>query len=72
MPSLMILVMVAAYMAMLFAVAWRGDERFVYCSTFKMFLAAATFLRVRLPLAWPVIVAGLRGGPTREQQINTV
>ncbi|MCS6627290.1 class A beta-lactamase [Roseibacterium beibuensis] len=26
---------------------WRGDERFVYCSTFKMFLAAATFLRVQ-------------------------
>jgi beta-lactamase class A len=27
--------------------AWRGDERFVYCSTFKMFLAAATFGRVQ-------------------------
>ena len=27
--------------------AWRGDERFVYCSTFKAFLAAATFLRVQ-------------------------
>ena len=27
--------------------AWRGDERFVYCSTFKMFLAAATFRRVQ-------------------------
>ena len=27
--------------------AWRGDERVVYCSTFKMFLAAATFLRVQ-------------------------
>jgi len=27
--------------------AWRGDERFVYCSTFKMYLAAATFLRVQ-------------------------
>ena len=26
---------------------WRGDERFVYCSTFKMFLAAATFVRVQ-------------------------
>lgn len=26
---------------------WRGDERFVYCSTFKMFLAAATLLRVQ-------------------------
>ncbi|HEV7353816.1 MAG TPA: class A beta-lactamase [Brevundimonas sp.] len=27
--------------------AWRGDERFVYCSTFKLFLAAATLLRVQ-------------------------
>lgn len=27
--------------------SWRGDERFVYCSTFKMYLAAATFLRVQ-------------------------
>lgn len=27
--------------------AWRGEERFVYCSTFKMFLAAATFVRVQ-------------------------
>lgn len=26
---------------------WRGSERFIYCSTFKMFLAAATFLRVQ-------------------------
>lgn len=26
--------------------AWRGDERFVYCSTFKMFLAAAVLERV--------------------------
>ncbi len=26
---------------------WRGSERFVYCSTFKMYLAAATFLRVQ-------------------------
>ena len=24
---------------------WRGDERFVYCSAFKMYLAAATLLR---------------------------
>jgi beta-lactamase class A len=28
-------------------VAWRSHERFVYCSTFKMFLAAATLLRVQ-------------------------
>ncbi|WGM46582.1 Beta-lactamase FAR-1 [Brevundimonas sp. NIBR10] len=27
--------------------AWRGDERFVYCSTFKMYLAAATLIRVQ-------------------------
>lgn len=26
--------------------AWRGEERFVYCSTFKMFLAAAVLERV--------------------------
>lgn len=29
------------------AVNWRGRERFVYCSTFKMYLAAATLLRVQ-------------------------
>jgi len=29
------------------AVEWRGRERFVYCSTFKMYLAAATLLRVQ-------------------------
>ena len=28
-------------------VKWRGDERFVYCSTFKMYLAAATLLRIQ-------------------------
>lgn len=27
-------------------IAWRGDERFAYCSTFKMFLAAAVLARV--------------------------
>lgn len=27
--------------------AWRGQDRFVYCSTFKMYLAAATLLRVQ-------------------------
>ena len=26
---------------------WRGDERFVYCSTFKMYLAAATICGCR-------------------------
>ncbi len=29
------------------SVNWRGDERFVYCSTFKMYLAAATLMRVQ-------------------------
>lgn len=29
------------------AVSWRGRERFVYCSTFKMYLASATLLRVQ-------------------------
>ena len=28
-------------------VSWRSNERFVYCSTFKMYLAAATLLRVQ-------------------------
>lgn len=28
-------------------VGWRADERFVYCSTFKTYLAAATLLRVQ-------------------------
>jgi beta-lactamase class A len=27
--------------------AWRAEERFVYCSTFKMYLAAATLLRAQ-------------------------
>ena len=26
---------------------WRGNQRFVYCSTFKMFLAAATLVRIQ-------------------------
>jgi beta-lactamase class A len=29
------------------SVSWRGRERFVYCSTFKMYLAAATLLRIQ-------------------------
>lgn len=45
-------------------VKWRGDERFVYCSTFKMYLAAATLLRVqagqeRLDRAVPVTRADM-------------
>jgi len=45
-------------------IAYRPDERFVYCSTFKMFLAAATLLRVqageeRLERAIPVTQADM-------------
>jgi beta-lactamase class A len=44
--------------------AYRPDERFVYCSTFKMYLAAATLLRVqageeRLDRAIPVTAADM-------------
>lgn len=44
--------------------AYRPDERFVYCSTFKMYLAAATLLRVqageeRLDRAIPVTQADM-------------
>lgn len=43
---------------------WREEERFVYCSTFKMFLAAATLLRVqageeRLDRAIPITRADM-------------
>lgn len=45
-------------------VGWRGDERFVYCSTFKLYLAAATLLRIqsgeeRLDRAVPVTRADM-------------
>jgi beta-lactamase class A len=45
-------------------VRWRAAERFVYCSTFKMYLAAATLLRVqageeRLDRAIPVTQADM-------------
>ncbi|MEY3841702.1 MAG: class beta-lactamase [Pseudomonadota bacterium] len=45
-------------------VKWRATERFVYCSTFKMYLAAATLLRVqageeRLDRAVPVMQADM-------------
>lgn len=45
-------------------VKWRATERFVYCSTFKMYLAAATLLRVqageeRLDRAVPVTQADM-------------
>ena len=43
---------------------WRGDERFVYCSTFKAYLAAATLQRVqnaeeRLDRAIPITAADM-------------
>lgn len=43
---------------------WRGEERFVYCSTFKMYLAAATLMRVqagqeRLDRAIPITAADM-------------
>ncbi len=46
------------------SLSWRGDERFVYCSTFKMYLAAATLLRVqagdeRLDRAIPITRADM-------------
>jgi beta-lactamase class A len=46
------------------ALAWRGEDRFVYCSTFKMYLAAATLLRVqegreRLDRVIPVTAADM-------------
>lgn len=45
-------------------VSWRGDERFNYCSTFKLFLAAATLERVQrdeeaLDRAIPIIAADM-------------
>jgi beta-lactamase class A len=57
-------------------VAWRGDERFVYCSTFKMYLAAATFLRVqagqeRLDRTIPVSAADMvNHAPVTEPSIG--
>ncbi|NJC40115.1 beta-lactamase class A [Brevundimonas alba] len=56
--------------------AWRGDERFVYCSTFKMYLAAATFLRVqageeRLDRMIPVTAADMvNNAPVTEPAIG--
>ncbi|RZJ80887.1 MAG: class A beta-lactamase, partial [Brevundimonas sp.] len=46
------------------AVSWRADERFNYCSTFKLFLAAATQERVQranetLERAIPITVADI-------------
>jgi beta-lactamase class A len=35
------------------SVGWRAEERFVYCSTFKMYLAAATLVRIQAGLERP-------------------
>lgn len=59
------------------AVAWRGEERFVYCSTFKMYLAAATLLRAqagqeRLDRAIPITRADMIShAPTTEPAIGS-
>ena len=56
---------------------WRVDERFVYCSTFKMYLAAATLLRVqagqeRLDRAIPITRADmLNHAPTTEPAVGS-
>ncbi|MDP2117906.1 MAG: class A beta-lactamase [Brevundimonas sp.] len=55
---------------------WRSDERFVYCSTFKMYLAAATLLRVqagdeRLDRAIPITRADMVShAPTTEPAVG--
>ncbi|WEK56954.1 MAG: class A beta-lactamase [Candidatus Brevundimonas phytovorans] len=57
--------------------AWRGDERFVYCSTFKMYLAAATLLRVqagdeRLDRAIPITAADMiNHAPTTQKAVGS-
>lgn len=57
--------------------AWRGDERFVYCSTFKMYLAAATLLRIqagqeRLDRAIPITAADMIShAPTTEPAVGS-
>ena len=57
--------------------AWRGDERFVYCSTFKMYLAAATLLRVqagqeRLDRAVPITAADMiNHAPVTEKAVGS-
>ena len=59
------------------SVTWRGRERFVYCSTFKMYLAAATLLRVqageeRLDRAIPITRADMiNHAPTTEPAVGS-
>lgn len=58
-------------------VVWRASERFVYCSTFKMYLAAATLLRVqagqeRLGRAIPITRADMiNHAPTTEPAVGS-
>jgi len=55
---------------------WRGDERFVYCSTFKMYLAAAVLLKLqagreRLDRALPITRADMiNNAPVTEPAIG--
>lgn len=57
--------------------AWRGDERFLYCSTFKLFLAAATLQRVnagteQLDRPIPVAAADITPhAPTTEPAVGS-
>ena len=59
------------------SLGWRGDERFVYCSTFKMYLAAAALLRVqagqeRLDRAIPITAADMiNHAPTTEPAVGS-
>jgi beta-lactamase class A len=58
-------------------VAWRSDERFAYCSTFKLFLAAATLERIqrgqeRLDRAIPIHKSDmLAHAPTTQPAIGS-
>ena len=57
--------------------AWRSDERFAYCSTFKLFLAAATLERVqrgqeRLEHAIPILKSDMvEYGPTTHPAVGS-
>lgn len=57
--------------------AWRGEERFLYCSTFKLFLAAATLQRVtagaeQLDRPIPITVADMTShAPTTEPAVGS-
>lgn len=57
--------------------AWRGEERFLYCSTFKLFLAAATLQRIgagteQLDRPVPVTAADITfHAPTTEPAVGS-